>query len=65
MTTVEIIFDNINKARLFMAWLSECGEQYYFDDVVDDACNSVSSFDYQWDHLRIITRGELKGCNNA
>jgi hypothetical protein len=56
MTRVEIIFPDVQKARMFLTWLCECGEQYYFQDMEDiDPEHSVSSFNYHWNHLVAIT----------
>lgn len=50
MQTVTIIFLNKAKAEAFMTWLSECGEQHYFEEVEE---NAVEHFAYNFDHKLI------------
>ena len=50
---VQIIFDNVTMAKAFMAWLDNSGEQHYIEE--QDDCLSVRDFDYDYNHLRILT----------
>jgi hypothetical protein len=51
---VQIVFDDIKLAKAFMVWLDNIGEQQYFQDN-DDDCVAVHEFDYDYNHLRILT----------
>jgi len=50
---VQIIFDNVVMAKAFMSWLDNSGEQQYIEE--NDDCLSVRDFDYDYNHLRILT----------
>jgi hypothetical protein len=58
---VQVIFDDVNKARAFMRWLDNSGELRYFKELEDTCKESVANFEYDYAHLRILTEGDL--CN--
>jgi hypothetical protein len=56
---VQVIFEDVNTARSFMRWLDNNGEQTYFTEMEDTCRESVAHFDYNYAHLRILTKGNL------
>ncbi len=50
---VEIIFNDVTMAKAFMSWMENSGERHY--TVESDDCLSVRDFDYDYNHLRILT----------
>ena len=63
MQELRMIFTSKAKAEAFMTWLCESGEQYYFTEMEDDACNSVSHFAYNFNHMLIHATGQLPNCS--
>ncbi len=56
MTQLSIIFDDPAKARAFMLWLQDQGEQDYYGWVrIVSPKQEVETFDYDQDNLQIIT----------
>lgn len=56
--TVKIKFDNASAAEYFMTWLSEMGEQDYWEwmgiaETEQDGDVTAVSFDYDWDKFAV------------
>lgn len=57
MTQVSIIFPNELKARAFMLWLEDQGEQDYFGWIlIVSRDHAVSAFEYDHNHKVIIAK---------
>ena len=52
MTEVVIEFPDDEKAKAFMEWFSDSGEQEYWSDVREDSV--VENFEYDFDDFKII-----------
>ena len=56
MTQVSIIFDSPDKARAFMLWLEEVGEQDYYGWIrIVAPQDEVETFEYDHNHRIIKT----------